>query len=466
MRTAHCLVLVAFSLVSARDITVGPGGDYSTIGQAIGAANAGDVVTIKAGTYNEALTFAKSGNSGSPIVFQGEAGGEVIVDGNYHIVKLAYASNLHDVQIKRIHFQNASLGWMQDAQVDIRNCTNFLLEDVVSAGSTGAGISMNECVNSELNRCIMDGNLSMGMSGSGNDNLLLKDCKSQHNNPGWSYDPFPGGDQGFISNIPAADGKYYAAGSMHAGGGKFLNTVSMTIDGHEAFDNGGPGLWFDSQNKNVTITNCIFDSCQGLALEEVDGGAMENVTVSDLVMRRIVSAPIFIRLGARLRGPDNPPMGVARRIKISNVVATEVSPQTGILISGIPGYRIEDVALSHILIEYAGGGTAEQAAREVPEEEKAYPEPGRFGIIPSWGMFARHVQGLSLDHVELRPAKEDLRPAIILDDVAGADFDHVKAQPAAGTPTVVLKNVDGFVAHNCPGLPDTRRDQPVADEKL
>jgi polygalacturonase len=218
--------------------------------------------------------------------------------------------------------------------------------------------------------------------------------------------------------------------------------------------------------KNVTITNCIFDSCQGLALEEVDGGAMENVTVSDLVMRRIVSAPIFIRLGARLRGPDNPPMGVARRIKISNVVATEVSPQTGILISGIPGYRIEDVALSHILIEYAGGGTAEQAAREVPEEEKAYPEPGRFGIIPSWGMFARHVQGLSLDHVELRPAKEDLRPAIILDDVAGADFDHVKAQPAAGTPTVVLKNVDGFVAHNCPGLPDTRRDQPVADEKL
>jgi hypothetical protein len=81
-------------------------------------------------------------------------------------------------------------------------------------------------------------------------------------------------------------------------------------------------------------------------------------------------------------------------------------------------------------------------------------------------MFARHVQGLSLDHVELRTLTEDLRPAIILDEVKNADFDRVKALPAAGVPTVVLKNVEGFTARDCPGLPDTRRDQPVADEKL
>ena len=124
------------------------------------------------------------------------------------------------------------------------------------------------------------------------------------------------------------------------------------------------------------------------------------------------------------------------------------------------------MSLSNILIEYKGGGTKEQAVRVVPEDEKVYPEPGRFGIIPSWGMFARHVKGLTLDHVELRAAREDLRPAIILDEVVGADLAHLKAIPAAGVPTVVLKNVDGFVAHNCPGLPETRHDQPVADEKL
>jgi polygalacturonase len=218
--------------------------------------------------------------------------------------------------------------------------------------------------------------------------------------------------------------------------------------------------------KNITIANCVFTYSSGLALEEVDGGSMEDITITNLTMRDIVNAPIFIRLGARLRGPDNPPVGVARRIKIANVVASNVSPAHGILIVGIPGSRIEDVTLSNILIEYQGGGTKDQAARVVPEYEKEYPEPGRFGIIPSWGMFARHVKGLTLDHVELRTLKEDLRPAIILDEVVGADFDHVEAPPAAGVPTVVLKNVDGFATHACPGLSDTRRDQPVADEKL
>jgi polygalacturonase len=218
--------------------------------------------------------------------------------------------------------------------------------------------------------------------------------------------------------------------------------------------------------KNITISNCVFDFCLGLALEEVDGGWMEDITITNLTMRDIGNAPIFIRLGARLRGPNNPPVGVARRIKISNVVASNVSADHGILIVGLPGSRIEDVSLSNVLIEYKGGGTKDEAARVVPEDEKAYPEPGRFGTIPSWGLFARHVKGLALDHVELRALTADLRPAIILDEVVGADCDHVKALPAAGTPTIVLKNVDGFVAHGCPGLADTRRDQPVADEKL
>jgi polygalacturonase len=218
--------------------------------------------------------------------------------------------------------------------------------------------------------------------------------------------------------------------------------------------------------KNITISNCIFEYCSGLAMEEVDGGLMEDVTVSNLTMRDIVNAPIYIRLASRLRGPDNPAMGVARRIKIDTVVASGVSAAHGILIVGVPGSRIEDVSLSNILIEYQGGGTAEDAMRVVEEQETAYPEPGRMGTIPSWGMFARHVKNLSLNHVELRTAKADLRPSMILDDVVGADFDHVKAAPAPGVSTIVLKNVDGFVVHNCPGLPDTRRDQPVADEKL
>ncbi|HTZ21939.1 MAG TPA: right-handed parallel beta-helix repeat-containing protein, partial [Opitutaceae bacterium] len=218
--------------------------------------------------------------------------------------------------------------------------------------------------------------------------------------------------------------------------------------------------------KNITISNCVFEYCRGLALEEVDGGWMEDITVTNLTMREIVNAPIFIRLSARLRGPNNPPVGVARRIKISNVVATDVAPDHGILIVGIPGHTIDDVSLSNILIEYRGGGTREQAAREVPEYEKEYPEPSRFGTIPAYGMFARHVKGLTLDHVEVRYAQNDQRPPFFLHDVTDADFDHVKAQHAEDVPSFVLKDVNGFVVLNSPGVPDTRRDQPVDSEEF
>ncbi|MBI2498404.1 MAG: right-handed parallel beta-helix repeat-containing protein [Opitutae bacterium] len=219
--------------------------------------------------------------------------------------------------------------------------------------------------------------------------------------------------------------------------------------------------------RNITITNCVFEACRGLALEEVDGGLLEDITISNLTMRDINNAPIYIRLGARLRGPDPIAIGAARRIKIDNVVAHNVAAESGILIAGEPGHPVEDITLTNIFIDFAGGGTKAQAAREVPAHERDhYPEPGRLGIMPSWGLFARHVKNLTLRGVELRTAAPDLRPVVHLDDVAGATFDAVKLPPAAGTPAFVLKNVSGLAIHNSPDLPETRRDGLIADEKL
>ena len=93
--------------------------------------------------------------------------------------------------------------------------------------------------------------------------------------------------------------------------------------------------------KNITIANCVFDYCRGIALEEVDGGALEDVSISNITMHDIDNAPIFIRLGARLRGPDNPPVGAIRRININNVIAYNVAPDHGILISGLPDHPID-----------------------------------------------------------------------------------------------------------------------------
>src|SRR5579862_4986333 len=72
--------------------------------------------------------------------------------------------------------------------------------------------------------------------------------------------------------------------------------------------------------RNVTVANCTFRNCHGLALEEVDGGIMENITINNIAMMDILDYPIYITLGDRNRGP-NATNGVVRNIRISNVIA-------------------------------------------------------------------------------------------------------------------------------------------------
>ena len=80
--------------------------------------------------------------------------------------------------------------------------------------------------------------------------------------------------------------------------------------------------------KNITISNCVFDYSRGLALETVDGALLEDVTISNITMRDISNAPIFLRLGARKRGPkEATTVGALRRVILSNVVVYNADPR-------------------------------------------------------------------------------------------------------------------------------------------
>ncbi len=210
--------------------------------------------------------------------------------------------------------------------------------------------------------------------------------------------------------------------------------------------------------RNITISNCVFDYSRGLALEQVDGGVMEDITISNITMRDVQNAPLFIRLGARLRRPDTTQAGTTRRILIDNVVAHNVAPDHGIFLAGLPGHLIEDVVLSNLQLHYAGGGTAEQAARALPEMPTAYPDPDVFGPLPSWGLFARHVKNLQVRGAELRVATPDARPAVILDDVQGARLSDVvlSGAVAANESAWVLREVTALHARDNTGLADSR----------
>jgi polygalacturonase len=192
---------------------------------------------------------------------------------------------------------------------------------------------------------------------------------------------------------------------------------------------------------NITISNCIMEGCQGYALESVDGALFEDIAITNSTMRDMYTGPLFMRLGSRLRGPKGTTkVGTMKRILISNLECFNATKSQASILTGIPGHAIEDVKLSNIYFESAGGGTAEDANALPTEQEDNYPDPGRFGTTPSSGFFLRHMRNLEMSHVEIANAIPDARPAFYLNDVERADFFAITA-PRTADGAFVLNNV-------------------------
>jgi polygalacturonase len=202
--------------------------------------------------------------------------------------------------------------------------------------------------------------------------------------------------------------------------------------------------------RNVTVANCTFRSCWGLALEEVDGGIFENVTINNLTMMDIARYPIYITTGKRNRSGVSNPISRMRNVLISNIIATGVTRTSGIQITGLAEQPIEGLRLENIRIVYNGGGTKEQANLVTKELGTGYPEPT--SVMPAYGLFARHVKDLELANITFSFAKDDFRPAIECVDVSGLEIDNFKAQLAEGVAAAKFENVSGVVIRNSPVL--------------
>lgn len=211
--------------------------------------------------------------------------------------------------------------------------------------------------------------------------------------------------------------------------------------------------------KNITVSNCVFEGCNGLAIESVDGALIEDVSITNITMRDVYNAPIFLRLGARMRGPSGVPVGAIRRVMLSNItcIQAEHSARIAAILAGIPGHPIEDVKISDVMLVYAGGGTKNDAQLVPPQKEKHYPEPTMFGTTPSYGFFVRHVKGLEMQSVKIECANADARPVFALEDLEDATFGRMKVPVTAGVPTFTLERVKGFSVF---------RSKPVKDAEI
>ncbi len=177
--------------------------------------------------------------------------------------------------------------------------------------------------------------------------------------------------------------------------------------------------------ENITIEDCIIHDTKGggIKILSVDGANIRNIRIRNIQMQD-VDMPIFIRLGERrrtYRGAPQQVVGSIDDIEISGITATtrsleqsRVSPSSGILITGTPNHPIGRVLLEDISITLAGGGSTEHQNVIVEEAETKYPEFSFFGVLPSHGLFARHIRELDTRNLHFKLTSPDARPEQII----------------------------------------------------
>ena len=172
-----------------------------------------------------------------------------------------------------------------------------------------------------------------------------------------------------------------------------------------------------------------------ISLEIVDGGVLENVSVSDFIVEGTES-PIFVRLGNRGRGykfssPDDDPTDFTKLIPIDTVgridgvrisnIMIHGAGATGCSITGLPGHPVENITLSDITLHQRGGVTEAELSKIAKsiedEKERGYPEATMWGRLPAKGFFVRHARNVQFSNVQIQTEQPDIRPDIFREDV-------------------------------------------------
>ena len=170
----------------------------------------------------------------------------------------------------------------------------------------------------------------------------------------------------------------------------------------------------------------------------------------------------------------------AWNITIRNLKVRDADPRYPILIQGLADSPIRNITLENIDVEYRGGITRKMAEEQrqlntvwsfsqfgaprdlqilpwlvntffaknegllpradwdpkrrrwvsdpynVPELAEVYPEPSNYGILPAYGLYARHAEGLRLKNAAFSTQAPDERDAVVLDDIRDAELSGIR----------------------------------------
>lgn len=303
---------------------------------------------------------------------------------------MLYFVNCSHLRIQDVHIEN-SPGWTINAV----NCDDVLIQGIAIRNSIDGpntdGIDLTGCQDVVVTHCSVE---------TGDDAVCLK-----------SENPF-GPEPRLIKNVRVTN-----------------CTLTTCCNGFKLGTNSEGGFeeitFSDSvvQNQNVPFKNRVIS---GIALEVVDGGWIDGVTVTGIRMQR-TRAPIFIHMGNRQHMREHHGL---RNVRIDDVQASDTLLASSI--TGLPGTYAHDISLSNIHVNTVLPSRPDWVGRPVPEKPTQYPEAWMFGMLPASGLYARHVRNLHLSHVAMDATAGEDRPTIIFDDVIGATIAELSSTPVKG----------------------------------
>lgn len=263
----------------------------------------------------------------------------------------------------------------------------------------------------------------------------------------------------------------------------YNRTRKVSADGHSYFQ-----IVDSEQPCRLNPANYHEENGRSFALK-YDNSSMSYVPDYEKELKKIE-----LSLYGNANGSDH--IAYVHDIIIRNVTVKNVDPRYPIELMGLDGNRIKNVLIENIKVEYRGGlslknaveqrqlntnweytqngkkkksiqslpwfintfflknegllprtewdqksGTWKPAPFNVPELPEVYPEPSNWGILPAYGIYARHVENLYLNNINIRYIVEDTRYPIVLDDVVNGELKNINASHAEKIEEVVcVKN--------------------------
>ena len=168
--------------------------------------------------------------------------------------------------------------------------------------------------------------------------------------------------------------------------------------------------------ENVRISNCKFKRSRGLAIESVDGANIVGIHIENIEMEDVTTSPLFIKLGARMRGPMGSHIGSIKNIKIRNLSATNILGDYSAMILGLKDNLIENIDIGNINLEYSkASAKITPILSDIIETTRAnYPEPSMHGTTPASGFWIENANTIIIEGLVIKTHPSDLRQEILV----------------------------------------------------